>query len=88
MSSRYLILASSLLLSGCASTDVLDIGSGWYSLTGRAHVNCPAGSREEAVEAANEYCDRLHKKPSISTFDDKVLPYQCTSSIVFRCDHD
>lgn len=74
------------MLCGCSSTEVLEIGGGSYTLTSQAHVHCPAGSREEAVQQANDYCDRSHKKPRIQSFDDKILIDGCTSSIVFQCD--
>lgn len=77
-----------ILLAGCAhSPDVLEMGAGSYSLTGEAHSNCPAGSREEAVDQAKDYCERRHQKPQIESFDDKIEgPLRCTSSIVFRCE--
>jgi hypothetical protein len=75
------------LVAGCAhSPDVLDIGAGRYSLTVHAQMGF-GSSRQEAVDAANEYCDQRHQSAVIGTFEDTgpdpLVGY--TTSVTFTC---
>jgi hypothetical protein len=46
------------LLLGCTHVSVQDLGKGRYSLTATAASGGYYGSREAAVEEANEFCER------------------------------
>jgi len=83
-----MILCSMLLLAACAHLDVLDMGNGRHSLTAVSPSGGYAGSHEEAVERANEFCGRSRQGAVIEGFEDKpgVGPLgEHTSSIVFSC---
>jgi hypothetical protein len=82
------ILAAALLLAGCTHLDVQDAGNGRHVVTGTASSGGYTGSHEEAIDQANEYCDKSHQKAVIESFDDKpsVGPKgEHTSSMVFSC---
>jgi hypothetical protein len=85
---RAAILFGVLLLSGCAHLDVADMGNGQHALTAVSSSGGYAGSHEEAVERANEYCGKSRQTALIEGFDDKpgVGPLgEHTSSVVFTC---
>jgi hypothetical protein len=78
------------LLVGCASSNVQvqDMGNGQHSLTATAPSGGFAGSHEEAVEQANDYCGRSGQQAVIDGFYDKSAlgaEGEHTSSIIFRC---
>jgi hypothetical protein len=76
------------LLAGCAPTDVVDIGHGQYSVTATSPSAGYYGSREEAVERANDFCARHDQAAAADAFYDKpeVGPLgEHTSTILFRC---
>lgn len=80
---RYWIV---LLLAGCASQTVLDMGAGRHSVTGSSFRGM-AGAREDATEQANDFCAPKHAV--IESFDDKNTGgsyLKPTSSAVFRCE--
>ncbi|MGB6602961.1 MAG: hypothetical protein WA747_15690 [Steroidobacteraceae bacterium] len=83
-------LASAALavVIGCAHTNVQDLGQGRYSLTATAPSGGFDGSREAAVEDANEFCKRQGAAAVTDGFYDKsgVGPHgERTTSILFRC---
>jgi hypothetical protein len=87
---RALILAaiSFPLLAGCSRSNVQDTGNGEHVVTGTAASGGYTGSREEAIEQANEYCDESKQKAVIESFDDKPgagPKGEHTSSMVFTC---
>lgn len=82
------ILAAALLLTGCTHLDVQDAGNGRYLVTGTASSGGYTASHEEAIDRANEYCNKSHQRAVIESFDDKagVGPKgEHTSSMVFTC---
>jgi len=80
--------ASLAFLLGCTHVSVQDLGKGRYSLTATAPSGGYYGSREAAVEEANEFCKRHGEAAVTDGFYDKseVGPRgEHTSSILFRC---
>lgn len=76
------------LLLGCAHVEVVDMGHGRHSLTASAPSGGHYGSREEAVERANEFCRRSGQAAVADGFYDKpeTGPQgEHTSTILFRC---
>jgi hypothetical protein len=85
---RAAILFAVLFLAGCTHLDVVDMGSGRHALTAVSPSGGYAGSHEEAVELANDYCGKSRQTAVIEGFDDKpgVGPLgEHTSSVVFTC---
>ena len=85
---RARTLAAALLLTGCTHLDVQDAGNGRHVVTGTASSGGYTGSHEEAIDQANEYCDKSHQKAVIESFDDKPgvgAKGEHTSSMVFTC---
>ena len=87
---KALVPAAVLLLAGCAHgrPQVQEMGNGQHSLTATASSGGFSGSREEAVERANDFCARTGQQPAIDGFYDKpeLGPLgEHTSSIIFRC---
>jgi hypothetical protein len=81
-------LAAVLLLTACAQLQVQDLGNGRHSLSAVSPSGGFAGSHEEAVELANDYCGRSHQRAVIESFDDKPgvgLNGEHTSRLVFTC---
>jgi hypothetical protein len=85
MKNQFLVIAL-LGVAGCASTAVLDIGNGAYSLTVHSQRSLDS-SREEAVDDANEACGKQQKHAVITSFED--IPPQAwsgyTTSVTFTC---
>jgi hypothetical protein len=84
---RALPLTLAALFSGCAGgPDVLDIGNNNYSLTAHAQIDT-ASSRQEAVDAAKEFCAKQSKSAVISSFSDSgpELFKGYTTSVIFTC---
>jgi hypothetical protein len=81
--------AAALLLSGCAHPlPVADMGAGQHSLTATSSSGGYYGSREEAVEEANDYCGRSGQRAVTAGFYDKaeIGPHgEHTTSIIFTC---
>jgi len=64
------------------------MGNGQHSLTATAPSGGFDGSREEAIEQANDFCRRSGQQAIIAGFYDKSAlgPLgEHTSSIIFRC---
>ncbi len=83
------ILASVLLLAGCAHTShVQDVGNGMHSVTASANWGGYTGSREETIAQANEFCAKSGQTAAIESFEDKpgVSPKgEQTSTLTFGC---
>jgi hypothetical protein len=82
------VLAAVLVTGGCAHTDVVDMGSGCYSLTAAAPSGGYGGSHEEAIERANKFCGRHGQAAETDGFHDQseLGPQgEHTSAILFRC---
>ena len=76
------------LVIGCTHLDVQNLGRGRYSLTATAPSGGFYGSREAAVEEANEFCKRQSETAVTDGFYDKpeLGPRgEHTTSILFRC---
>jgi hypothetical protein len=76
------------LVLGCAHSTVRDLGDGRHALTAVASSGGYAGSHEEAVEEANEFCRHSRQTAVIDRFDDSPVlgPLgEHTSSTVFTC---
>jgi hypothetical protein len=76
------------LLVGCTHVQVQDVGNGQHSLSATAPSGGFDGSREEAIEEANDFCHRSGQQAVIDGFYDKSAlgPLgEHTSSIIFRC---
>jgi len=85
---RILTLTAALLLTACTHLHVQDAGNGAHLVTGSAASGGYTGSREEAIEQANAYCDKSGQRAVIESFDDKpgVGPKgEHTSSLLFTC---
>jgi len=82
-------LAATMLLAGCAhQPPVQDMGSGQHSLTASSSTAGYYGSREEAVEQANDYCGKSGQRAVTAGFFDKaeIGPHgEHTTSIIFTC---
>ena len=82
------LLGAAVGLCACTQQPVADVGNGRYALVAVSSSGGYAGSHEEAIERANEYCDRFHQQAVIDGFDDQpqVGPQgKHTSSVVFIC---
>jgi hypothetical protein len=76
------------LLAGCTHVQVQDMGNGQHSLSATAPSGGFDGSREEAIEEANDFCHKSGQQAVIDGFFDKSAlgPLgEHTSSIIFRC---
>jgi hypothetical protein len=85
---RAALAAIVALLVGCTHAAVQDMRNGQHSLSATARSGGFDGSREEAIEQANEFCRRSGQQPIIDGFYDKSAlgPLgEHTSSIIFRC---
>ncbi len=81
--------AIAAFLASCAhAPEAIDLGAGRYSISAHANIDCPAGARQEAVDAANEFCGQ-RGQAVIEGFDDRgrefVYGPMCTSSVIFTC---
>ena len=82
---RYLMICL-LMLSACAS-NVIDAGTGRYSVTASSTKGLVA-ARDRAERLANGYCARSGQRAVIESFDDQRLGGVVgdpTSSVVFTC---
>lgn len=64
------------------------MSNGQHSLTATADSGGVAGSHEEAVEQANDYCGRNGQQAIIGAFYDKAelgLRGEHTSTVIFSC---
>jgi len=76
------------LVVSCAHLEVQDMGNGQHSLSAVASSGGYAGSHEEAVERANDFCRKSGQQAVIDGFYDKpdIGPLgEHTSSIIFSC---
>jgi hypothetical protein len=88
MKAALALVVLPLLLAGCAHTAVTDMGNGRHLLTATAPSGGYAGSREEAVEEANQFCGRNRQAAVTDGFYDKTelgAAGEHTSTILFRC---
>jgi hypothetical protein len=86
---KTVILASMLLLAGCAHTShVQDNDNGTHSVTATANWGGYTGSREETIAQANDFCGKSGQMAGIEGFADKpgVSPEgEQTSTLTFTC---
>lgn len=77
-----------LLLAGCSDLKVDDLADGRHALTSTSPSGDYYGSREEAVDRANEYCHRYKQTAVIERFEDEPvtgLQSGRTTRVVFTC---
>lgn len=82
------LLGAAVGLCACTQQPVVDVGNGRYALVAVSASGGYAGSHEEAIERANDYCGRFHQQAVIDGFDDQpqLGPQgEHTSSVVFIC---
>lgn len=85
---KYLILA---LLSGCASTGVVPMDKGVYSISKQSAAGMfgtPDGVRADIYREANEFCAKSGKAVETVTDEKKsAVPFtrQGSASLTFRC---
>lgn len=85
---RFAVTVAVALMLGCAHVAVRDLGEGRHALTAVASSGGYAGSHEEAVERANEFCGYSRQTAVIERFDDSPAigsQGEHTSSAVFTC---
>ena len=85
---RSAITVAVALMMDCAHVAVRDLGEGRHALTAVASSGGYAGSHEEAVEEANEFCRRSRQTAVIERFEDSpaIGPQgEHTSNAVFTC---
>jgi hypothetical protein len=85
---RAVTLCGILALLGCSHVPVQELGDGRYSLTVVTASEGYAGSHEQAVEEADDYCARSHQSAVVESFDDNPaagLEGKHASSVTFRC---
>jgi len=86
---KTVILASMLVLAGCAHTShVQDLGNGMHSVTASANWGGYTGSREETIAQANDFCGKSGQMAAIENFEDHpgVTPEgEQTSTLSFKC---
>jgi hypothetical protein len=82
-------VVASLVLIACGhQPPVQDMGNGQHSLSATSSAGGYYGSREEAVEQANDYCAHSGQRAVTAGFYDKtpVGPNgEHTTSIIFTC---
>jgi hypothetical protein len=85
---KTVILASMLVLAGCAHTShVQDLGNGMHSVTASANWGGYTGSREETIAQANDFCGS-GQMAAIENFADHpgLTPKgEQTSTLTFKC---
>ena len=85
---RAALAAAAVLVLGCAHETVRDLGDGRHALTAVASSGGYAGSHEQAVDEANEFCRHSQQTAVIERFEDSPTlgPLgEHTSSAVFTC---
>jgi hypothetical protein len=85
---RAAVTVAVALMLGCAHVAVRDLGEGRHTLTAVASSGGYAGSHEEAVEQANEFCGHSRQTAVIERFEDSPTigsQGEHTSSAVFTC---
>jgi hypothetical protein len=82
---KIVILASTLVLAGCAHTShVENLGNGTHSVMASANW----GSREETIAQANDFCGTSGQMAALESFEDhpRVTPKgEQTSTLNFTC---
>jgi hypothetical protein len=81
-------LCGVLALIGCSHVHVQELGDGRYSLTVVTPSAGYAGSHEQAVDQADEYCARSSQSAVVESFDDKPtagLEGQHATRVIFTC---
>jgi len=77
-----------LITLGCSHIPVQELGDGRYSLTVVTPSEGFAGSHEQALEEADDYCARSRQSAVVQSFDDKPavgLEGKHATSVTFRC---
>jgi hypothetical protein len=74
-----------LLLAGCVSPPVSELGGGRYHLAVRAEHG-PGNDRANAVQLADQYCQKSGKRAVTESFDDQG-PFVASPAVgvVFSC---
>ena len=83
------ILATALLLAGCAHTSqVQDVGNGMHAVTASANWGGYTGSREETITQAKDFCAQSGQTAAIQNFEDKPgvnAKGEQTTTLTFTC---
>jgi hypothetical protein len=81
------MLCGILALLGCSHLRVQELGDGRYSLTVATPSAGSAGSHEQAVDEADEYCARSSQSAVVESFDDQPagLEGQHATRVIFTC---
>ena len=66
------VLGLMSLLGACAHVGIQEVGHGQCSVSGISSSGGYHGSREEAIESANEYCGRFGKAGRSMAFSDEA----------------
>jgi hypothetical protein len=77
-----------LLLASCAYVAIQDLPNGQHALTSKAKSGGYAVSRQQAVEDANDYCERSRQHATVQSFDDLPaagLDAPHSSRLLFTC---
>jgi hypothetical protein len=89
MGMKAAILATVLLLAGCAHTShIQDAGNGMHSVTASANWGGYTGSREETIAQANDFCAKSGQTAAIQNFEDKPgvnAKGEQTTTLTFTC---
>ena len=86
---RRRVSAAAVVVAACGhQPQVQEMGNGQHSLTATSSSAGYYGSREEAVEQANDYCARSGQQAVTAGFYDRadIGPHgEHTTSIIFTC---
>jgi hypothetical protein len=86
---KIAILASALLIGGCAHTSqVQDADNGMHTVTASANWGGYTGSREETISEANDFCAKSGHTAAIENFEDKPgvnAQGEQTTTLTFSC---
>jgi hypothetical protein len=85
---RTALFLSLLMLAGCHHPQVLNMQNGQHSITATAPSGGFSGSREQAIEQANDYCAHAHQQAELAGFFDKSelgAKGEHTSTLIFNC---
>jgi hypothetical protein len=85
---RAVTLCGIVALVGCGHVPVQELGDGRYSLTVVTASEGYAGSHEQAVEEADDYCARSRQSVAVESLDDKPaagLEGKHATSVIFTC---
>ena len=85
---RATLCLSLVILTGCHHPQVVNMQNGQHSITATAPSGGFSGSRELAIEQANDYCAHARQQPELDGFFDKseLGPNgEHTSTLIFNC---